>query len=86
MIDPWLSRGKEEGIAIFGMNDLAMPTRQILSTIRSLEVPAPSTSRIRKDSRAQRAPEEMQALGVIDQVAVRRRHPMLCRDKIPGPN
>jgi hypothetical protein len=28
MVAPWLRVGKEEGIAIFQMNDLAMPTRQ----------------------------------------------------------
>jgi hypothetical protein len=53
-VDPWLPRGKGQGIAIFGINDLAMPTRQTHPSIRSLEVPAPSPSRIlcRKDSSA----------------------------------
>jgi hypothetical protein len=46
MIAPWLSRGKEEGIAIFGINDLAIPTRHTHSSITSLEVPASLPSRI----------------------------------------
>ena len=40
----WLPRDKEKGIAIFGMNHLAKPTRQTHSSIRSLEVLAPSPS------------------------------------------
>ena len=35
MIAPWLPRGKEEGIAIFGLNDSAMPTQQTDASIRS---------------------------------------------------
>jgi hypothetical protein len=40
MIATWLPRGKEEGIAFFGINDSAMLTRQTIQALGVLEVPA----------------------------------------------